>query len=95
MVFGGSTSNDQYSDGLGFSGHSGRNQARVKRESEGMLDDKYLRSNSIVVNDHDIMNQSNYVHQLFDDKKNPHGGKSGKYGTEINPPFDMIINTKH
>ena len=56
MVFGGSGSHDQYSDGLGFSNHSGRHQGGGKRDSEGMLDDKYLRSNSIVVNDHDIMN---------------------------------------
>ena len=96
MVFGGSI--DQYSDGLGFSNHSGQQKVAGRRDSEGMLDDKYLRSNSIVINDANLMNQSNYVHQLFDENSS---GKQGKMGEKINgmggqgAPSDMIINTKY
>lgn len=48
--------------------------------SEGMLDDKYLRSNSIACNE-DFLNQSIQMRQLFKD--------------ESMKPSEVLINTKN
>lgn len=50
-------------------------------DSDDMLDDKYLRSNSIACNDDKILNQSIRVHMLFKD--------------EPDQPSEVIINSKN
>ena len=52
-----------------------------RHDSEDMLDLKYLRSNSIMIHDDNLVNQSLKVHQLFAD--------------EPSKPSEYIINTKN